>query len=162
MALDLNEYIKMSYKHPNRKVLEGLGASEDLIEYLMETPENTNWNVLNNIIKNINEDEDGSSSQMILYFSDPFLELISNSDLQESGLSNPTPKEIYDFCELNKVEDSGGFKSVGVVIYFIPPWPIEAPTSYCLTKHENRWGIVGDDYFWFVNSDGTVDWGPDV
>ena len=49
MALDLNEYIKMSYERPNRKILEGLGASEDLIEYLMETPGNTNWNIINNI-----------------------------------------------------------------------------------------------------------------
>lgn len=49
MALDLNEYIKMSYERPNRKVLEGLGASEDLIEYLMETPGNTNWNMVNTL-----------------------------------------------------------------------------------------------------------------
>lgn len=48
--MDLNEYIKMSYKRPNRKVLEGLGASEDLIEYLMETPWNTNWNVVGSIV----------------------------------------------------------------------------------------------------------------
>ena len=44
--MDLNEYIRQSYKRPNRKVLETLGASEDLIEYLMETPGNTNWNVI--------------------------------------------------------------------------------------------------------------------
>ena len=49
MALDLNEYIKMSYERPNRKVLEGLGASEGLIKYLMETPGNTNWNVIGSI-----------------------------------------------------------------------------------------------------------------
>ena len=55
MALDLNEYIKMSYKRPNRKVLEALGASEDLIEYLMETPGNTNWNMLNNMSNNENK-----------------------------------------------------------------------------------------------------------
>ena len=47
--MTLNEYIKMSYERPNRKVLEGLGASEDLIEYLMETPGNTNWNMIDSI-----------------------------------------------------------------------------------------------------------------
>ena len=52
MALDLNEYIKMSYERPNRKVLEGLGASEGLIEYLMETPGNTNWNIVEAISEN--------------------------------------------------------------------------------------------------------------
>lgn len=46
MALDLNEYIKQSYKRPNRQVLESLGANEALIEYLMETPGNTNWQVV--------------------------------------------------------------------------------------------------------------------
>ena len=47
--MNLNEYIRQSYKRPNRKVLEGLGASEELIEYLMETPGNTNWNVIGSI-----------------------------------------------------------------------------------------------------------------
>lgn len=54
MALDLNEYIKQSYERPNRKILEGLGASEDLIEYLLETPENTNWNVLSGLVSVVN------------------------------------------------------------------------------------------------------------
>lgn len=46
MTLDLNGYIKQSYKRPNRQVLESLGANERLIEYLMETPGNTNWQVV--------------------------------------------------------------------------------------------------------------------
>jgi hypothetical protein len=46
MALDLNGYIKQSYKRPNRKILESLGANDKLIEYLMETPGNTNWQVV--------------------------------------------------------------------------------------------------------------------
>ena len=54
MALDLNEYIKQSYERPNRKILEGLGASEDLIEYLLETPGNTNWNVLSGLVSVVN------------------------------------------------------------------------------------------------------------
>lgn len=52
MTLSLNEYIKMSYKRPNKAVLRGLGASEELIEYLCETPENTNWNIINSISEN--------------------------------------------------------------------------------------------------------------
>ena len=47
--MDLKEYIRQSYKRPNRKVLEGLGASEELIKYLMETPGNTNFNVIDSI-----------------------------------------------------------------------------------------------------------------
>lgn len=47
--MDLNEYIRQSYKRPNRRVLETLGASEDLIEYLMETPGNTNMQIVESI-----------------------------------------------------------------------------------------------------------------
>lgn len=64
MALDLNEYIKQSYERPNRKILEGLGASEDLIEYLMETPGNTNWNMLESLNGN-NEKYSGIKSVII-------------------------------------------------------------------------------------------------
>lgn len=47
--MTLNEYIRQSYKRPNRRVLEGLGANERLIEYLMETPGNTNWKIVDSI-----------------------------------------------------------------------------------------------------------------
>ena len=50
MALTLKEYIKMSYKRPNKAVLRGLGASEELIEYLCKTPWNTNLNVIDSMI----------------------------------------------------------------------------------------------------------------
>lgn len=47
--MDLLEYIKMSYLRPNRAVLQGLGASNDLIEYLLETPNNMNINVIHSL-----------------------------------------------------------------------------------------------------------------
>lgn len=49
MALDLEGYIKQSYERPNRKILEDLGANEQLIEYLMETPGNMNWQIVESI-----------------------------------------------------------------------------------------------------------------
>lgn len=49
MALDLEGYIKQSYERPNKAILEGLGANEQLIEYLMETPGNMNWQVVESI-----------------------------------------------------------------------------------------------------------------
>ncbi len=48
--MNLNDYIALSSERPNRAVLQGLGASEELIEYLMKTPNNTNWNVLSGLI----------------------------------------------------------------------------------------------------------------
>jgi len=41
--MDLIKYIMQSYKTPNKAVLKGLGASDELINYLMETPYNTNF-----------------------------------------------------------------------------------------------------------------------
>lgn len=48
--MDLLEYLKMSYLRPNKAVLQGLGASNDLIEYLLETPGNTNIVIANQLI----------------------------------------------------------------------------------------------------------------
>ena len=48
--MNLLEYIKMSYLRPNKQVLKGLGASDDLIAYLMEMPRNTNIAIANQLI----------------------------------------------------------------------------------------------------------------
>lgn len=45
--MELFEYIKKSYKTPNPFVVKSLGGSEELVEYLRETPWNTNLNVVN-------------------------------------------------------------------------------------------------------------------
>ncbi len=44
--MTLIEYIKKSYLRPNRAVLESLGASDELITYLLKTPHNTNISVV--------------------------------------------------------------------------------------------------------------------
>ena len=48
--MDLKQYIKNNYKNPNPRVLEALGASEALIDYLKFTPWNTNKNILDSLI----------------------------------------------------------------------------------------------------------------
>lgn len=48
--MDLLEYIKISMVRPNRAVLKGLGANEELIEYLMKSPWNTNINVVKTLL----------------------------------------------------------------------------------------------------------------
>ena len=47
--MNLEEYIRQSYLRPNKQVLESLGASEELIEYLRFTPWNTNIQVVDSI-----------------------------------------------------------------------------------------------------------------
>lgn len=48
--MNLLEYINMSMERPNRAVLKGLGANDELIKYLMESPWNTNMNVVNTLL----------------------------------------------------------------------------------------------------------------
>ena len=48
--MDLNEYIRRNYKTPNPFILKELGASDDLVAYLMETPGNTNIVIANQLI----------------------------------------------------------------------------------------------------------------
>lgn len=48
--MELLEYIKKNYKTPNVAVLRTLGASEELIEYLINTPWNTNMKIVESLI----------------------------------------------------------------------------------------------------------------
>ena len=56
--MDLKNYINKNYKNPNPKVLEALGASQTLIDYLRFTP----WNTNKNIIDSIGGSESGNSA----------------------------------------------------------------------------------------------------
>ena len=56
--MNLLEYIKMSYLRPNRQVLKGLGASDDLVAYLMETSGNTNIVIANQLIGSGSDETD--------------------------------------------------------------------------------------------------------
>lgn len=58
--MNLNEYIKQSYKRPNKQILETLGASETLIDYVMETPGNTNISVVECLIN-------GGTEEIVLF-----------------------------------------------------------------------------------------------
>lgn len=58
--MDLKQYIKNNYKNPNPRILETLGASKALIDYLEFTPWNTNINILDSLI-----DGGGSSAAVV-------------------------------------------------------------------------------------------------
>lgn len=47
--MNLNEYIWRNYKTPNQQVLESLGASDKLIQYLLKTPWNTNIAIISSL-----------------------------------------------------------------------------------------------------------------
>ena len=47
--MNLKQYIKNNYKNPNPRILETLGASEVLINYLKFTPWNTNMAIISSL-----------------------------------------------------------------------------------------------------------------
>lgn len=55
--MELLDYIRKNYKTPNVAVLKTLGASEELIEYLINTPWNTNMKVVEGLINEGGSDE---------------------------------------------------------------------------------------------------------
>ena len=66
--MNLQEYIRQSFMRPNKQVLKSLGASDDLIAYLMETPSNTNMAIVSQFISSeessepVEEPNGGSNS----------------------------------------------------------------------------------------------------
>jgi len=62
--MELKEYIKQSYLRPNKQVLESLGASDELIEYLRTTPWNTNLNIVDSL------SESGSGEEKVIFEGD--------------------------------------------------------------------------------------------
>lgn len=50
--MDLNTYIKQNQLNPNPAMLSQLGASQELINYLLYTPENTNFGMFDSIGEN--------------------------------------------------------------------------------------------------------------
>ena len=50
--MTLNEYIKQNQLNPNPILLSQFGASQELIDYLLYTPENTNLNMVDSIAAN--------------------------------------------------------------------------------------------------------------
>lgn len=53
--MDLQTYLTKSSSRPNRQILQSLGATEEQIKYIMETPENFNWNVWDGLGSESNE-----------------------------------------------------------------------------------------------------------
>lgn len=120
--MTLIEYIKQSYQRPNRRILEGLGANECLIEYLMKTSENTNIKV----VEALEDSKDGTSRKKadnefdnlgtLLYYGSAGSEteepVYISEDSLESGVN------LQDFERMFS-ENTGSFTGIfdGVLIH---------------------------------------------
>lgn len=101
--MNLNDYIALSSERPNRAVLQGLGASEELIEYLMETPNNTNWNMVGSLNQKENKERTLIFERLIEFHDSGYgfsLENIDNLNIPDTEYlivtlsnSSSSPKE---------------------------------------------------------------------
>lgn len=63
--MELSDYIRKNYKTPNIAVLKTLGASEELIEYLTNTPWNTNMKIAEGLIGGDGDEDEGNGIMSI-------------------------------------------------------------------------------------------------
>lgn len=87
--MNLEEYIRQSYTRPNRQVLESLGASEELVEYLLKTPWNTNIQMIDSI-----EDSKGETLHTMTLVPTEFTSEGSTKTMLAYKINN---QEISDF-----------------------------------------------------------------
>ena len=138
--MDLNEYIRQSYKRPNRKVLEGLGASEELIEYLMETPRNTNWNVIGSITSS--GDGDGEVWATSGADEDGYIQLGLNLTPSETSGVGTTTKSFTKWKDL--IENANNYSSVKMVATYPSGIKLTTPFWYD-AERGNEWWVDGEE-----------------
>ena len=63
--MELLDYIRKNYKTPNVAVLKTLGATNELIKYLVNTPNNTNIKVVESLINKDDESDEGNGIKSI-------------------------------------------------------------------------------------------------
>ena len=63
--MELLDYIRKNYKTPNIAVLKTLGATDELIKYLVNTPNNTNIKVVESLINGGGGSEAGNGIKFI-------------------------------------------------------------------------------------------------
>lgn len=129
--MELLEYIKKNYKTPNVAVLRTLGASEELIEYLINTPWNTNIKVVESLI----EDKDGDSDK-------PSLQGIKSITITPAIETNPAITEsvpLYWDGENKQLDVASGVFKAGVEY------------TITLTPTDGWYTQIGSDYFGGTN-----------
>lgn len=118
--MDLQTYLTKSYLRPNRQILQGLGATDEQIRYIMETPSNFNWSVWGSVSGNgsgtnrvvlaiINSVETIEQDGPPIYMGRAS-ELIGGQSLFNKAVLSPTEYNIYvNNIQLNYMyNDSSG------------------------------------------------------
>lgn len=134
--MELLEYIKKNYKTPNVAVLRTLGASEELIEYLTNTPWNTNMKVVESLISGGGEGSESTEGIMSISIS-PEITL------------EPVPGDAGFPIYIDRIKEMGdnsftGFISDGIVVGSTYTITLTPTKNVALTYEGGPWGGNGE------------------
>lgn len=106
--MDLQTYLTKSSSRPNKQVLQSLGATEEQIEYIMETPENFNWNVWDGL-SNV-------SNEFLVIFGGKTAEEDDNIALTGNIPVQATPKQLIDAINSKRILHCKWSKYLGMLL----------------------------------------------
>ena len=148
--MNLLEYIKMSYLRPNKQVLKGLGASDDLIAYLMETPGNTNIVIANQFISSESE----TDSSVIL---DDIITLV---ETPTAGIYATLINTSFTYEDFINVPETL-IAEIGEQTLELPHFTTNFGVAY--GEMEDDWGSFNTYPIWvWINEDGSGEIGSNV
>lgn len=145
--MNLLEYIKMSYLRPNKQVLKELGASDDLIAYLMKTPGNTNIVIANQLIGEIDD-------SVIL---DDVITLV---ETPTAGIYAALVNTSFVYEDFTNVPETI-IAEIGGQTLELPHFPTNFGVAY--GEMEDDWGSFDTYPIWvWINEDGSGEIGSNT
>lgn len=145
--MNLLEYIKMSYLRPNKQVLKGLGASDDLIAYLMETSGNTNIVIANQLI--------GETDDSVIL--DDVITLVETST---AGIYATLVNTSFVYEDFTNVPETI-IAEIGGQTLELPHFPTNFGVAY--GEMEDDWGSFDTYPIWvWINEDGSGEIGSNT
>ena len=145
--MNLLEYIKMSYLRPNKQVLKELGASDDLIAYLMETPGNTNIVIANQLI--------GETDDSVIL--DGIITLV---ETPTAGIYATLVNTSFVYEDFTNVPETI-IVEIGGQTLELPHFPTNFGVAY--GEMEDDWGSFDTYPIWvWINEDGSGEIGSNT
>ena len=145
--MNLLEYIKMSYLHPNKQVLKALGANDDLIAYLMKTPGNTNIVIANQLISETDD-------SVIL---DDTITLV---ETPTAGIYATLVNTSFVYEDFTNVPETI-IAEIGGQTLELPHFPTNFGVAY--GEMEDDWGSFDTYPIWvWINEDGSGEIGSNT
>lgn len=146
--MTLLEYIKQSYLRPNKAILQSLGASDELIEYLLKTPSNTNINMVIDGF-GINGGSGGDSSEGIVLLDWADCTTGDDGDKTEDWYAalyfdstNFNYHNLVKEGDTLQIEITNGTDSVTVTSVIAELYEGSTTTYFTITDFDNEYGMT--------------------